>query len=74
MAINPGGTFPPIAGGVPGSAAPPGMAQAGDPSAMAGGAGQIDPMALLAMAKLARTGAKGRRRMANRTKSKSRRK
>lgn len=52
MASNPGGTWPPIAGAVPGTAAPQGMAQAGGD--------QIDPMALMAMAKLAR-GTKARK-------------
>lgn len=64
-----GGTWPPIAGGVPGSAAPPGMAQAGD---MAGGGapGGVDPMALLALAKLAR-GSKVRNQQRNKNKSKA---
>lgn len=66
MGVNsPGGTWPPIAGAVPGTAAPQGMAQAG------GDGGGIDPMALMAMAKLAR-GTKARK--ATRPKAKAKRK
>lgn len=72
MGVNPGGTWPPIGGGVPGTGAPPGMGSVGG-DMPSGPNDRIDPMALMAMAKLAR-GTKARRVTRAKSKSKARRK